>query len=42
MCGSVTISEVHIGLTLSAEKDVEEAVVELEPSSFEVLVFPQV
>ena len=32
MCGSVTISEVHAGLALSAKKDVEEAVVELGPS----------
>ena len=31
-CDGVTISEVPVGLTLSAEKDVEEAVVELRPS----------
>ena len=29
MCGTVTMSEVCAGLALSAEKDVEEAVVEL-------------
>ena len=31
-CDGVTISEVHTGLTLSAEKDAEEAAVELRPS----------
>ena len=32
MCDGVTISEVSAGLTLSAEKDAEEAAVELRPS----------
>jgi hypothetical protein len=32
MCGNVTISKVRAGLTLSTEKDVEEATVELGPS----------
>ena len=32
MCDGVTISEVRVGLELSAEKDAEEAAVELEPS----------
>ena len=32
MCGSVTISEVRAGLVLLAEKDAEEAMVELGPS----------
>ena len=32
ICDGVTISEVRIGLALSAEKDVEEATVELRPS----------
>ena len=31
-CDGVTISEVHVGLVLSTEKDAEEAVVELRPS----------
>ena len=31
-CDGVTISEVHAGLALSVEKDVEEAAVELTPS----------
>ena len=31
-CEGVTISEVRMGLTLSAEKDAEEAAVELKPS----------
>ena len=31
-CEGVTISEVRAGLTLSAEKDAEEAAVELKPS----------
>ena len=31
-CDGVTISEVCVGLTLSTEKDVEEAAVELRPS----------
>ena len=31
-CDGVTISEVRAGLVLSAEKDVEEAAVELRPS----------
>ena len=31
-CDGVTIFEVRTGLTLSAEKDVEEAAVELRPS----------
>ena len=31
-CEDVTISEVRTGLTLSAEKDVEEAAVEFRPS----------
>ena len=31
-CDGVTISEVRAGLTLSTEKDAEEAVVELRPS----------
>ena len=32
ICDGVTISEVHSGLALLAEKDAEEAVVELRPS----------
>ena len=32
ICDGVTISEVRAGLTLSAEKDAEDAVVELRPS----------
>ena len=32
VCNGVTISKVHAGLALSAEKDVEEAMVELGPS----------
>jgi hypothetical protein len=32
ICDGVTISEVHAGLALSAEKDAEEAAVELGPS----------
>ena len=32
VCDGVTISEVRAGLTLSAEKDVEEAAVEFKPS----------
>jgi hypothetical protein len=32
MCGTVTMSEVCVGLVLSTEKDVEEATVELGPS----------
>ena len=31
-CEGVTISEVRVGLTLSTEKDAEEAAVELRPS----------
>ena len=31
-CDGVTISEVRVGLALSAEKDAEEAAVELRPS----------
>ena len=34
-CDGVTIFEVHTGLTLSAEKDAEEAMVELRPSKEE-------
>ena len=32
VCDGVTISDLHVGLALSAEKDVEEVVVELGPS----------
>ena len=32
ICDGVTISELHVGLVLSAEKDAEEAMVELRPS----------
>ena len=32
VCDGVTISDVHAGLALSAEKDAEEAAVELGPS----------
>ena len=32
ICAGVTISEVHVGLVLSEEKDAEEAAVELRPS----------
>ena len=32
VCDGVTISEVRVGLTLSAEKDAEEAAVEFRPS----------
>ena len=32
ICDGVTISEVRMGLALSAEKDAEEATVELRPS----------
>ena len=32
ICNGVTISEVRAGLALSAEKDAEEAAVELRPS----------
>ena len=32
VCDGVTISEVHTGLTLLAEKDAEEAAVEFRPS----------
>ena len=32
ICDGLTISKVHVGLALSAEKDVEEAAVELRPS----------
>ena len=42
-CDGVTISEVRAGLALSAEKDVEEAAVELRPSMDESgVVIPNV